>query len=364
LSSDTSPQGDDGKTTGDLPIRQGRRLVARAAMIGAGACAAAVLTASATAARHAFPTFTAQTVPPVSGLVFRFSGRRYTTDAHGTLRIAVRNGRSRRRLNSLLALRHNIRLVWGTTSDGSVFRLDRWYGRPFYRADSFSARATLQLMVPTRFRFIGPNDKPWPLHSIDRVTLKRHDGLITSLPGTAFRHPLLLQGMYTAPNGAGVIQFKNAQYRLEAVIINGSNVVNRGQLAVYPRLTRDVAVHLLFYSLSLKARDRLFKTAIGRGVDLKYPDGHTRYFRFRHGSRVDLEALPRGTYIARVSALALPSATPVSLTKGQAASMAIVSYLDVAVVAGALLITSIGLWWAGHGGLRHARRWLEQIHAK
>jgi hypothetical protein len=329
---------------------KGLRVAAAILFVGA---LSTVTASPASPARTVTKTFAVQTVPAVKNLQFRFDGRRYVTDRYGVLRIALTGVHAFERLGSSYALRRNVHLVPTRTQDGGMFRVHKWYGRILH--GNGAPRVTLDFFVPIRFHFLDPHGRRWPSARIGSVTIKRHDGLIQTFRRSMLARPLMLQAIYIAPSGLSGPVTKDAQYRIQSVVVDGVNVVHRAQQGIYPNRQRVVTVKLLFYPLRLQARDRLFATPLGAGVRLQYPDGHVRFFQFRRDATLQLNTLPRGNYVARVSAPAINSSFPIALTKKQVTKISLFSYLDAAMLGLFGLLLAVSLWAFGRLHIRF--RW-------
>jgi hypothetical protein len=167
--------------------------------------------------------------------------------------------------------------------------------------------------------------------------------------------PVLLRATRIVPLGGELVS-KDLLYRVQAVTIEGNNLVNRSQQAFVPAKSGKVALRLLFYSARFIARDRIFQFAIGSGIQLRFPNGRTHFYRFNDSGEVDLPALPRGNYRITVKAPGLKVTSPVAMTRDQVATLKVVSYLDVAVVATLMLSIALGLLLVGRPVLRRRVR--------
>ena len=274
-------------------------------------------------------TFAVLTVPATPGLTFAFGAERFTTTKNGRALVTVSGRRMITILRNPYALGRNIDLVPTTRRDGSRFRVQRWYSKNVHGVRTLVA--ALEGFVPTTFRFANLTGHPFATRNVGTMTVKRIDGQVTTLTGEALTRPVLLQATRVVPLAHGLVS-KHLLYRVQAVTINGSNLVNRAQQAFTPAEQRNVTLKLLFYSARFVARDRLFHFPIGSGIRLEYPNHVARFYKFDDDGALTLPALPRGSYRVTVKAPAISVTSPVAMTRNQIVTIKVISYLDVAVI--------------------------------
>ena len=326
----------------------------RALLLILAACA--VATAGSPAAAHAAggaPTvFTVSTVPRVSGVHFTFRGVSRVTGADGTTSFTA-SGPQVAQLRNPYGLSRAVRLKPVARSNGGIFRLQRWYSKSIRGERTLVA--ALREFVPTHIRFRNPNAGPFEARNVDRVVTKRSDGAVFSFSGERLEKPVMLQATRVVPLSGGLVS-KNLLYRVQAVTIEGNNLVNRSQQAFLPARGSDVTLELLFYSAKFIARDRLFQFPIGSGIRLEFPNGRVHFYTFDTNGEVNLPALPRGNYRVTVKAPGLKMTSPVAMTRDQVATLKVVSYLDVGVIFAGLLAIAGGLLLVGRPALRRRLR--------
>jgi hypothetical protein len=143
------------------------------------------------------------------------------------------------------------------------------------------------------------------------------------------------------------LQSSAVTYRALSVKIHGADVVNRGQQSWTPTENGVWTIQLLLYSLTVQTRDALFGTPVGGTLSLTYPDGLTIQQPVDGDGRVSFVNLPRGQYKLSLRPVAISAPTPVALSKAQESTVRVVTYLDVGVVLGGLLIFGaimVGRW--------------------
>jgi hypothetical protein len=325
-----------------------------AALVALAVCAV-VPAGSPSVARGASgaPTvFTISTVPRVPGVHFTFRGITRSTGTDGTTSFSA-SGPQVAQLRNPYGLSRAVRLKPVARRDGSVFRLERWYSKSIHGERTLVA--ALREFVPTHIGFRNPNAGRFEARHVDRVVTKRSDGAVFSFSGKRLEKPVMLQATRVVPLSGGLVS-KNLLYRVQAVTIEGNNLVNRSQQAFSPAEGSDVTLQLLFYSAKFLARDRLFQFPIGSGIRLEFPNGRVHFYPFDDNGEVNLPALPRGNYRVTVKAPGLKMTSPVAMTRDQVATLKVVSYLDVGVIFVVLLAIAGGLLLVGRPALRRRLR--------
>jgi len=145
------------------------------------------------------------------------------------------------------------------------------------------------------------------------------------------------------------LQSEPILYYFREITIDGANVVNKGEQR-FSILPNDVwPVQVLLYSAHFSARDAMFGFPIGKGIELTYPDGRKEEFLFDRGSAdVIIPALARGSYSARIiGAGGSAPPTSVHLSRNQDVELLMLSYLDIALIAGIPLLVALGFFFLG-----------------
>ena len=133
-------------------------------------------------------------------------------------------------------------------------------------------RAAVDAYVPVRFAFLERSGNPVNPSTIRSMTIKRSDGAVFTLSRKQLRsrRALRMQASRVVALSGGLVS-KPLGYRIQSVLVGGNNVVNRSQQGFVPLHNRQVNVKLLFYSLKVKATDRLFGVGVGSGFTLVLP---------------------------------------------------------------------------------------------
>ncbi len=296
-----------------------------AAAITAQSCAMA-WAADAEAARRRQPmVVTLQTIPSVAGIRVVQRGRTFTTDAHGRVRMSVRRYPDGR-LSAEGFPFATPKILPKTVRPGVVASFSRfgWSGSPR------RIQVGLSLAYRVQMRFADARGTPIDPRRVQRLVIKSNLG--SRAVGTGV-DTLQLQGSRVGPYGRhGGLRSKSIGYSVREVRIDGSNVVNRGEVRFYPFRTRVVPIELLFFDLDIASRDALFDSKIGSRLEIVGPDGRTRRRVLDADGRVQLARLPRGVYRVRTDADGLGASRLVTLSRHQVVEVKVLSILDLAIL--------------------------------
>jgi hypothetical protein len=144
-------------------------------------------------------------------------------------------------------------------------------------------------------------------------------------------------------------------YRVLSVKIHGAQVVNRGQQAWTPTQNGVWTVQLLLYGMTVQARDAVFGTPVSGQLRLTYPDGASIQQHIASDGKIAFSNLPRGQYQLELSPSVFSPPTPVALSRAQAATLRVITYLDVALWVGVLLLVVVVLAVIGRWSYVRAR---------
>jgi hypothetical protein len=285
---------------------------------------------------------TIRTVPPLPGIGFSLSGRRFYSDIHGTAQVQL----TRVSTYSLELL------PTPTTIEGVPTRVEfaRWLDNAFTpnRAVKYPNDAELTVGFVLSYqvdqRFTDLDGNPIDASRVISFTLK--DNLNTRYIyedpqprwHRANRVSRQKDGLITRP----------IDYRVESVIVDGMNVVNENQqrFDVIPEETWPI--ELLLYSMRIQARDAVLGTPIGTGVEINYPDGYTTTIPFNEENEIAVHSLARGLYKVQVKgADGMAPLTPVSLSRDQDVELKVLSALDMRLGLMLGLSGALGLLFLG-----------------
>jgi hypothetical protein len=289
-----------------------------------------------------FNQLTIQTVPTVAGAKFTFAGATITTDRNGIAtmfitpaqRLLIRDNRA----GELTAATETVDL-----GKEARAQFTGWFKDGVYRAGVESQVATFEKEYLTSFAFTNPKGRYVAPSLLSSMELQSSIGETVELDRA---DPVWLQGTQIIGVGSGP-QSRDIFYKINRVVVAGSNVVNSAQQRFTPGEPTPATVKLLFYSARFVAVDAMFGGGIGTGVDLQYPDGTVRRIPFGRDHAVTVDDLPRGDYHVTVVGGGLKMARPVSISRNQNADLDVISFLDVAVVGSALGVLAIVILWLG-----------------
>jgi hypothetical protein len=150
-------------------------------------------------------------------------------------------------------------------------------------------------------------------------------------------------------------------YRALSAKIHGAEVVNRGQQAWTPTENGVWTIQLLLYGMTVQTRDAVFGTPVAGQLTLMYPDGAKIQQPVAGDGKVSFANLPRGQYQLQLTPSAFSPPSPVALSKVQDATLRIVTYQDIALAVGLMVVVIIvlaviGRWAIITARLRRRRR--------
>jgi hypothetical protein len=125
-------------------------------------------------------------------------------------------------------------------------------------------------------------------------------------------------------------------------------VVNRGQQSWTPTEDGVWTIQLLLYDMTVQTRDAIFGNPVSGTLTLTYPDGATVEQHVDGGGKVSFSNLPRGQYKLALRPVAVSAPAPVALSRAQESTLRVITYMDVFVVLGILLIIGaliVGRWY-------------------
>lgn len=294
-----------------------------------------------------------ETIPAVSGLKLRLPTGTYYTSSRGRVTVTVDTLTGRPSKNPD---------EYRTLPDGAVFKAPlltplRLRGTGVADLERFYGGGRIALTTSYLFRpdFRGPNGERFDRSLVEGYRVKSRTGEVISVKGDK---PVRLMSTRVVPY-SGELLSKDVEWSLEAVFVDGTNVVNRAQTRFTPRKLagRRLPVRMLFYPAKITSKDAIFGFHLGSEVVLTYPSGITKRIAFK-GDTIELPALPRGTYKVKVDAPGLSPERPVAVSRAQDVELAVISYLDLALVGLVLASIAIGLLVARRPHLRRLpARW-------
>jgi hypothetical protein len=284
--------------------------------------------------------------PAFAGLHFKLGQQTFATDGNGIARIPVPGPGT----YTISAVRQQQSMT------GNRVSFSRWLDNAFTptRTVDVTSRTTkldagFSVMYQVHLSYVDTHSNPIDPSAITSVTLTNSLGERQTFPGSQTDHWLLGSRVARLTNGLYETEIK---YGIERVVVQGTNVVNRGQQTFLPAKGIEGPVQLLFYSAHVSAHDAFFGFPMGSGVKLIFPNGTTKRYEFESGSHVTLPALPRGEYSISVDGPGISFVRPLALSRDQEVSLEVLSYLDIGAVLTFLTVVAIGLLLIGRPHLR------------
>ncbi|MDX6645695.1 MAG: hypothetical protein QOK40_1422 [Miltoncostaeaceae bacterium] len=281
-----------------------------------------------------------QTLPAVPNARFITHGITFTANAGGVVRIpAAVLGRFNGPNGGPLGVRVPDCGPGKCLPRGGRAQFDRWYGS---RGGTRLPTAAFKTWYPFAWSFVDKDGKGVDAKTVNKIVIKSSVGEVKSYVGRDVQRAQMLQAQRVVSRQGGP-HVTPIQYRVKSVFISGTNVVTSLQQDFFPAAQAHKALQLIFYQARFTARDALFRTPIGSGIILTFPDGSQQTRAFQGNAEIVLPALPRGKYEVRVDAPGWSFTRPVTLSRNQDVTLQVISYLDLAVVLVLLLSVAITL---------------------
>lgn len=284
---------------------------------------------------------TIEVIPPLAGIRFALAGRESQSDQEGHLTFTLDKAGD-----------YELELLTVKLANSDYrYEFDRWHDEVFAhkRTVILPKAAFIQVGFQVSYQatpvFVDTGGKPIDPQQIEAMTLQSsHGALLTIAPdqSTWFQANRIMRrstGLEAVP----------VQYSLQSVLIDGANVVNRGQQKFFVDEPHEQwPITLIFFPARFYARDALFGWPLGTGIHLTYPNGAVLFHGFDAQGTVLLPALPRGAYQVQVAqAPGLAPLTPVAISRIQEVELLVISYLDMGLFVGAGALFAITLLLVG-----------------
>lgn len=240
---------------------------------------------------------------------------------------------------------------WQSPDGGERAEFSRWDDDVFTaeRAVEFTGGVNLVVGMnihrQVRLAFQDLAGKAVPADRVSTVIMRSSFGAVDALEGEG-PHWILAERSLRRDTG---LESVPVVYAVQRVEIDGSNVVNRGQLRLVAEDRNDRwTLPLLLYSARFEPRDALFGGPVGGTIVLELTDGRTHEVATGPNHTAELSDLARGTYRAWVTdgpGIGLP--TIVVLSRDQLVRPMVMTYLDLSVVGVGGIGAVLGLLFAG-----------------
>ena len=280
------------------------------------------------------------TVPPIPDVNFRLGDRQFSTDKDGVGKITVNKARV-----------YTLEMLPYSSSDPNMkVEFGRWLDEDYFpsREITVPLKDPLQVGLNLSFKvgqsFLDLYGQPVDPSRVTSFTLKSGQGEIYNFTNGDLRW---LPASRVARRVNGLEQVK-IQYSVMNVTVDGSNVVNQAQQRFYGKPGDIWNISLLLFSAHIQGVDALFKSHVGTGVELEYPDGHSEIFPFSPDGDATITSLARGLYHVRIVGVkGISPRTPIALSQDQEAGLMVVTWLDITIAATLGLSLAIGLLLVG-----------------
>jgi hypothetical protein len=306
--------------------------VRRPGLIVAALVALGLLPAAAAAQQSARAVVSVRTAPATPGLVLTFAGHRYVTDSAGRAAIPRAPG------VQSVDVQNRIEVGSRQVDPNTIVRFSRWFP---VGNDSVAA---LDVFRRVAWSFADTSNAAIPATRVERLVLRSTSGEVKDIQRDLGRPRWLFARRVSLVRGRIVV--KNIDYALQRVTVLGSDVVHAGQQSFTPAKQRSVTFTLGFYTLTIRGEDALFGSSVSGRARLELPNGSVRMLSLVNG-QATLASLPRGNYSITLKGGAYSFSQPLVLSRAQVAVVPLVTYLDVLVVGGGLLVVAIGLVLVG-----------------
>jgi len=273
------------------------------------------------------------TVPPTPGARISAEGVIAVADEHGVAVLPVRNWDLINRRFHVLDTR---------VSKTRKVVLDRMLGTPYAARGGRPFYIGLRSERLVSWSFTDRGGQEIPKERISLMELRSNTGELASLTGEDLLRPRWLASGRTQQTPKGLAN-KDLYWSISRVVVDGAEVVNRGQQVFYPEEGQDWQISLLFYRVTIDGRDLLFGGTAGSGVELVQPDGSVVKQSFDDHGVALFPSLPRGSYQVRVIGAGASYTRPLSISRDQEVSIEVISPLDVGVVLAAGVLVAVSL---------------------
>jgi hypothetical protein len=287
-------------------------------------------------------TFTVQpvrltiaTVPATAGIpIVRIGNTTLKTGADGTATATMKD-----------VGKVALRLALPADDATRQLRLDRWDDgstgavRTIRIPDTLEVVVALQVRHPVQLSFVASDGGTIDPAKVEVTGVSDDAGNEQALSGPG-PHWLasnainrLTTGLASSPVG----------YRITQVMVDGQNVVNRGQQRFAVDAPLALKVDVLVFDLTVQGRDALLKSPLGSQVTVIAPSGESQVVELDDASRASIQ-LPRGEYKLSIGGgPGIPITTPVILSRDQQADVLTISLIDILLVVGIALAVMVGL---------------------
>lgn len=286
-----------------------------------------------------------QTVPPLPNVGIRVDDRVIETDANGAAELTLD-----RRGSILVTV-----LPYESSEQAISIGVDRWSDGVFSATRKIRAgegptatyQIGLEISHPVQLRFIEEaTAREVSTSRLSNVTLMNSAGEVVTITVTDGGAHWLKANRIVRLNDTLIAS--PVSYHLRNITVDGVNVVNEGQQRFHVSPNAEWTMKLQLHDLAISVQDALFGFPLGEGMRVAYPSGRYRDIALDTTGHMRLESLSRGSYTVTVQGvMGLQAPTPIALSRSQEVDIAIISYLDLGLVGGMLIIAGLGVLLIG-----------------
>ena len=285
-------------------------------------------------------TVVLDTVPVTPGVTFLVDGSSVTTDAHGHALAMVSdlNGvENRITLDSSSAYRSTVELL----------RISRQRAAaPFQR----HVVAALAVSRPVSLRFTDPAGGVVSAARVGGVQLVGGGGTI-DVPAAQVQNPVSLLSI-RARLVNGTWRPQQVTYAVSQVTVEGAEAVFAGQQHFNPNAEAEWPISLSVFDVSVTVRDVLFGSLVSSMADVTRPDGVVVATQLAGNGPTTLHSLVRGEYTLVTRAAVVGGKAVVRVSKSSAVELRVVTWIDVIVLVGLVLVLCASVLWLGRAWAR------------
>ena len=280
---------------------------------------------------------TIEVIPPLAGIRFAIGDQEITSDATGHAYLPIQQ-----------AGRYTLTLLTPREDHADYrFEFERWETEIFdmQREIVLPEEAFIQVGFSVSYQatpsFTDLDGNVIDPKRIESLTFQSSNGASLELDP---KETYWLQANRVMRRSTG-LEEAPIQYSLQSVVIDGADVVNRGQQKFFAGAEQaEWPIELIFYPAKFRAQDALFGQSIGTGINLTYPNGQMVFYPFDKQGEVSLAALPRGAYQVQVAgAPGMAPVTPVAISRFQDVDLLVVSQLDMGLFVGCGVLLALAL---------------------
>ncbi len=277
-----------------------------------------------------------QTVPPIAGVTFQIAGQQFVTGADGSTIVTVPAEGS-----------YDLQVITNTYHDPyQRVEFSRWLSQSFVPTRQIhlpSPEPVVQVGLNV-YELVGENFVSLDGQPVDPQRITSFS--IRSIQGDSFTFtnglPRWIPASRVTRRRDGNLDVVKLLYTVTEVMVDGSNVVNKGQQQYYADPNGTWTISLLFYSLRVQSTDALFGFPAGKSLQLYLPNEQVQTYPLDPTGAAQIRGLARGSYSFRITGVrGLSTLAPVALSKDQTVVTRVISYLDMGVVAGAGLLVAL-----------------------